>query len=407
MNRPLPPPRLLVATETYWPEIGGGERQAKSLAEGFAALGRGLIILTRRSRAETARREQDGPTEVMRLPPAGVGRSRKWMFLGPAFFALCRRRRDYDAVLVSGFRILGIAAILARSFTGKPTVLKADSRGELSGEYFAAGLARAGLNPASPAVSAALRLRNAMLRRADAFVALSREMAQEFLDQGVPAERVHLIPNGVDTRIFRPATPQERAELRRRLGLPDGPVAVYTGRLVSYKGLPSLLRAWRKLPGALLALVGEGGADIHSCERELHAYVDEHGLRGRVRFTGPVERVEDWLRAADLFVFPTENEAFGLSLVEAMACALPAVTTLAGGMRDFVVDRENALVVAAGDDAALADAVGSLLVDEGHRAAIGRAARRTAESRFSHGGVAAAYAKLVDDLCMATSRGSK
>jgi glycosyltransferase involved in cell wall biosynthesis len=404
MSRPALPPRLLLATETYAPEIGGGERQARALAEGFAALGREVTILTRRSRPGLARREREGPALVLRLPPTGPGRWRKWLLVLPACLALCRHRRRYDAVLVSGFRILGIAALMARAVTGKPTALKADSAGELSGEYFRAGLAPAGLTPDSRAVAFAVRLRNAALRRADVFVALSEEMRREFIEHGVPPERVRRIPNGVDTTVFRPASPDERSRLRGRLGLHDGPVAVYTGRLVTYKGLPSLLRAWRSVPDAALVLVGEGGADLHACERELREFAAAHGMQGRVRFAGVVERVEEWLRAADLFVFPTENEAFGLSLVEAMACALPCVTTRVGGLRDFVADGVNALVVPPADDDALGAAVASLIGDAGRRAVLGQAARRTAEERFSLPVVAGAYAALVDELCEARMR---
>jgi glycosyltransferase involved in cell wall biosynthesis len=399
MNLPHPVPRLLLLTETYWPEIGGGERQARSLAEAFATLGREITILTRRSRHGLARREQDGPAQVLRLPPTGPGRWRKWLLALPTFLALCRRRRQYDAVLVSGFRILGLAALMARVWTRRPTVLKADSRGELSGEYFRDGLESLGLTPEAWPVSWALRLRNTVLRRADAYVALSEEMAKEFLDHGIPAERVHRIPNGVDTAVFRPATPDERARIRQHLGLGSRPVAVYTGRLVSYKGLPSLLRAWRSVADAVLVLVGEGGADLHSCESELRAFVGEHGLRERVQFAGPTERVEEWLRAADLFVFPTENEAFGLSLAEAMACGLPSVTTQVGGLRDFVVDGGNALVVQPGDDAALGSGIARLIGDAECRAELGMQARRTAEERFSLPVVARAYAALVDELC--------
>ena len=398
-------PRLLLATETFWPEIGGGERQAQALADRLAALGHSITILTRRSRRELARREQYDAALVVRLPPAGPGRWRKWLMAPPAFLAMCARRSHYDAVLVSGFRILGIAALLARGITGRPTILKADSSGELSGEYFRAGLAGTGLTPASWPVSWGLRLRNALLRRADAYVALSDEMAREYLDHGVPSHRVRRIPNGVDTDMFRPASPAERNILRRHLGLPAGPVAVYTGRLVTYKGLPNLLRAWRSVPDGVLVLVGEGGADVHACEDELREFVHAHALRERVRFAGPVERVDEWLRAADLFVFPTENEAFGLALVEAMACALPCVTTRVGGLRDFVVDGENAMAVPPGEDAALAAAISTLIGDTTRREALGRAARQTVLERFSMAAVAGSYAALIDDLCVPVPRG--
>lgn len=398
-------PRLLLATETFWPEIGGGEGQARALANCLTALGHSITILTRRSRREFSPRENHGSALILRLPPAGPGRWRKWLMVPPAWLALCIRRGQYDAVLVSGFRILGVAALMARAITGRPTILKADSSGELSGEYFRAGLARTGLTPASWPVSLGLRLRNALLRRADAYVALSDEMAREYLDHGIPANRVRRIPNGVDTDVFHPASPAERHSLRQRLRLPATPVAVYTGRLVTYKGLPGLIRAWRSVPDGVLVLVGEGGADVHACEHELRQLVDAHALRERVRFAGPVERVDEWLRAADLFVFPTENEAFGLSLVEAMACALPCITTRVGGLRDFVADGENAMAFPPGDEAALAVAISTLLGDAARRESLGRAARQTVVERFSMAAVAGSYAALIDELCGSAPKG--
>jgi glycosyltransferase involved in cell wall biosynthesis len=390
--------RLLLATETYWPEIGGGERQARTMATGMAELGREVTILTRRSRRELLRQDQDGPARVVRLPPAGIGRWRKWLLLLPAFLCLCARRKSYDVVLVSGFRILGIAAVMARAVTGRPTILKGDSRGELSGEYFRAGISRAGLKADSWMVSCALRIRNALLSRADAFVALSEEMASEYRNQGVPASRVWRIPNGVDTGCFRPASADERRELRNTLCLPGEVVAVYTGRLVTYKGLRTLLRAWCSVRNVTLVLVGEEGADVHGCERELREFAAAHALEQRVIFAGPSDRVEDWLRAADLFLFPTENEAFGLSLVEAMACALPCITTSVGGLRDFVVDGANAWVVPTGDHDALSSAVSALAADAGRRKALGDAARQTALQRFSMRVVVGAYAECIDAL---------
>jgi len=398
VTAPNTPPRVLLMTETYWPEIGGGERQARLLAHGLAARGHEVTIVARRSRHGLRWRDLDGDARVLRLPPTGQGRWRKWLFALPALCIPLWRRRRYDLVFVSGFRLLGIAAMLARILTGKPTVLKADSSGELSGEYFRAGLAGSGVALESWPARRLLGLRNTLLRRADAFVSLSDEMTRELLEHGVPAERVRKIANGVDTMLFRPASSDERAALRTRLGLPAGNVAIYTGRLVSYKGLALLLRIWRDVARATLVLVGEGGNDIHACETELRDFVAANGMSERVRFTGPVDNVHDWLRAADIFVFPTENEAFGLSLVEAMACGLASVTTTAGGLRDFVLDGVNALAVPVADAAALAEGIRALLADPERRSEIGRAARRTAEERFGAVAIADAYAALFEQI---------
>jgi glycosyltransferase involved in cell wall biosynthesis len=183
--------------------------------------------------------------------------------------------------------------------------------------------------------------------------------------------------------------------------LPSGPVLVYTGRLVSYKGLPLLLEAWREICGrrsGTLVLVGEGGGDIHNCEAQLRAYAATHGMSERVWFARAVMRVEDWLRAADLFVFPTENEAFGLSLVEAMACGLPAVTTGVGGIGDYAAHGVNTWIVEPGDRVAMIAAIERLLDDRELRSRLGQAAFETVRERYGGDAIAGQYDRLLTEL---------
>lgn len=405
------PGRVVIATETFHPEVGGGETQTHTVANALLARGYAVTLVTRRSRVSLAAHERDGRFEIVRVGPSDRGRWKKWGLTLTAFPALLRAARGADAVLVSGFRILGIPAIGATRIRGTPCLLKGDSRGELSGEFFRAGLARWRLTPQSLVVRFFVRLRNACLRRAEGFVALSSEMAAEFVEQGVSAERVHQIPNGVDVEHFRPATAAERAQLRRKLALTDGFVAVYTGRLVTYKGLPALLRAWRSLQQngltATLVLVGEGGADIHACERELREFVRDSNLATSVRFAGPVPDVADYLRAADCFVFPTMDEAFGLSLVEAMACGLPVVSTNVGGIRDFLVDGHNGIVVPPGDENALCTAIRRVAAGGAEIEAMARGARDTALSRFARDHVADQLVHLFESLRVEPAAGAR
>jgi glycosyltransferase involved in cell wall biosynthesis len=157
-----------------------------------------------------------------------------------------------------------------------------------------------------------------------------------------------------------------------------------------------MLRAWEALYrqglAATLVLVGEGGADIRACEPELRTFVRERRLEAIVRFAGAVTDVEDYLRAADCFLFPTTDEAFGLSLVEAMACGLPVASTAVGGIKDFLVDGQNGIVVPVGDEEALKGAIQQLIAVE----ALGRAARATVVSRFSREAVADAWVRLIE-----------
>lgn len=394
--------RVLVMTETFSPEVGGGERQAGLLASGLARRGHDVTVLTRRSRADSPRNENAGDIRVIRVAPTGSGRLRKWGLLATTPAPLLGWRDQLDVILVSGFRILGIPAVPAARWLRVPLVLKADSNGEMSGDFYRAGLARWNVAVESSTVRGVVGLRNRLLRRATAFVGISSQIEAELRTHGVASDRIVRIPNGVDVHRFRPASPAERDELRRRLGVPAGPVAIYTGRLVSYKGLPLLMRVWsalsEQMPGATLLLVGEGGNDMHACETELRHFVAQHGLAGRVRFTGPVDRVEDWLRAADVFVFPTENEAFGLALVEAMACGLAVVTTAVGGIADFVEAGRNAFVVHPADPYELHCALERALADRDRAAELGAAARAIAEQMFSEEAVVTAYELLFRKL---------
>jgi glycosyltransferase involved in cell wall biosynthesis len=396
------PIRVLLVTETYHPEIGGGERQANVLARALVGRRHPVTILTRRSRRELAVEEFVDGIRILRIGPSGTGRWKKWGLVITAIAPLLRLRNRYDVVFVSGYRILGIPVVTVGRLLRRASVLKADSSGEMSGEFFRAGLSTFGVSPGAAPMRVAMALRNSVLRRAASFVAISDEIVQELEAVGIDPDRIARVPNGVDTDRFRPANSEERDRLRTLLRLPPGRIVVFTGRLVSYKGLPTLLEAWHSLVDAgtegTLVLVGTGSSDIHNCERELRELVEVRGLTNRVIFTGPVENVDAYLRAADVFAFPTENEAFGLSLVEAMACGLPCVSTPVGGIPDFVVDGHNGLLIPPKDPTALRDALARLVGDDPKARSLGAAARKTVLDRFSHDAVADAYVELFSKL---------
>lgn len=394
---------VCILTETFHPVTGGGETQARSLAEGLAAEGMRVHVITRRSDAALARAETVGGVPVHRVGPAGPGQLKKWGLVFTALIELIKLRKQYDVMLVCGFRVLGIPAMLAGLFSRKHCVLKADSQGELSGAFFDPGLARLKLRHDRFPVSLAVKLRNLLLRRAACFVAMSAVIEQEYLALGVTPDRIRRIPNSVDVGRFAPVDAAERRELRARLGIPrDRRVAIFTGRLVTTKGLPSLLRAWREVavrcPDALLVLVGSGGLGLQNCEAQLRRQVSEWGLEDRVLFTGSVETVHEYLQASDLFVFPTEREAFGISVIEAMACGLPVVTTGVDGIRDVVRPGLDALVVPPKDDTALAEAIVRGLQKGDAIDAMAREARQRAVAEFSGTRVLAAYRELLAGL---------
>lgn len=392
-------PKICIFTETYYPVVGGGETQARAQAEGLVANGFSVIVLTRRSHTSFKRIEQFGKVTVYRLPPVGNEHFKKWGLLITSLPALIKLRRQYDLIFVSGFRIIGLVAVLISKLLGKTVILKADSLGEMSGDFFTPGLAKLHLSPSSFLFRWFLVLRNKILKGADAFVAISSEIANELTAHGVSRDVIHMIPNSVNTSRFHPVKPHERQELRQKLGISTkDKIVTFTGRLVSYKGLPLLVRVWqeiqRKHSNVTLLLVGSGGLDIHNCEAELKAYVSANGLQDSVHFTGDVRNVHEYLQASDIFVFPTENEAFGISLTEAMACGLPVISTPVGGVKDILQHRQNGLVVKPGDFQHLYDALDLLITDQSLSAFLGKAAWQTVQELYSMVVVTQAYIEL-------------
>jgi glycosyltransferase involved in cell wall biosynthesis len=395
--------KVCIFTETFHPVTGGGETQARVLAEGLTGHGHEVIVLTRRSDARLPRWDALGPVAVRRLGPSGRGQFKKWGLVLTGLPALLRLRRRYDLVFVSGFRILGIPAVMAARLLGKRVVLKADSEGEMSGEFFRPGLARFGTGLGAWPLRMFLQLRNALFRRADAYVAITTSVAGEMNDARLDPATVHRIPNAVDTRRFGPVTAERKGELRRQLGLPaSAQVVVYTGRLVTYKGVARLVTLWPRVvashPDALLLLVGAGGLDMHACEDALRHSVQEQGLERNVVFTGSVQNVHEYLQAADLFAFPTENDAFPSSVIEAMTTALPVVATPVGAIPEILQDGTNGLLVPPGDSTALEAAIRRLLTDGALARRLGQAAWQTVQDRYSAERITQRYVALFGQL---------
>jgi glycosyltransferase involved in cell wall biosynthesis len=392
-------PKICILTETYYPVIGGGETQARLLAEGLVSDGLPVQIVTRRSDADQKRYEEYGSIGVHRLAPVGSGQLKKWGLLFSSLPALLKLRHQYDLVFVSGFRIVGVSAVIASKLLGKRCILKADSQGEMSGDFFEAGLARIGLRPSSRPFKAFLNLRNAVLKRADVFTAITSDIVAELDESGVDKDAVRMIPNSVDTSQFHGVNGQRKRELREKLGIPElNTAVVYTGRLVSYKGLPLLLNVWKAIqdrhPNATLLLVGTGGLDIHNCEDELKAFTAVNDMESSVRFTGSVRNVPEYLQASDIFVFPTENDAFPSSLIEAMSCELPVIATPVGAIKNIVADGENGLMIQPGSYEQLFDALEKLITDKKLAERLGEAGWQTVQERYASTSVNKQYIEL-------------
>lgn len=394
-------PRVCFLTETFYPLVGGVQTHTRLLAMHLQSEGVKTLVLTRRADHSFARSEIVDGIPVYRIPPSGMKRFGKYVMIPFAVFELIRRRKDYDVICVCGLRSLGIPAVLASKIIGKTCVLRAEAQGEMSGDYASVYRKLPGI--INPAFRLWIKLRNSLLKRADGFVAISSPIEKEFISVGIGHNRVFPIPNGIVTEQYQPVDASTKRALRKKLGLSArDSIIMYSGRLVRGKGVEHLLHTWEKVISSQkdvhLVIVGSGGGISLSCEDELRRFVSDRGLDAAVTFTGFTENVHEYLQAADLFVFPTEYEAFGLSLVEAMACRLPVIATKVGGIPDIIRHLKNGILVEPGDSEALAREITNLLNQPQLAQSLAENARRTACQRYSIKTVSQRYIELFTTL---------
>lgn len=393
---------VLFLTESFHPVLGGGEGHVRQLSRRLAEAGMHATVVTRRIDGAWPAAETLDGVRVVRVGPTGPGRGGKYAMVAPAVAALRRERRAFQVLVVRGTRVLGLPGLAAARALGKAVVLQPELNGEMSGEVYTWGTPLH-VPAVRRAVGVGIKVRNLFMRDADAFVAMSRAIAAECVAAGAPAQRVVRLPHGVDTRRFAPASGDERRALRARQGLPESAIVVtYTGRLLRGKGLESLIDAFATAavqePRAHLMVVGSGEGQTLSVEPALKESARRRGLDGRITFTGRVDDVAERLRASDVFVFPSEFEALGISLIEAAACGLPAVGARTGGIVDVIDDGASGLLVPPGETNALAAAIGALVADPERRQRMGRRAREIARDRFDLDDSVSRYSALFREL---------
>jgi len=223
------------------------------------------------------------------------------------------------------------------------------------------------------AVEFAWRYVRRLGRMVRATLAPSDFVARELERAGV--ERVVRVGLGVDLDRFSPARRVAAADVRRRHGLPDGPLAIYVGRMAIEKEVDLLLTAWPEVErrtGARLVLVGDGPARRRLQRR---SGSDRHHW---LPFQRDRDRLADLLAAVDLTVAPCSIETFGLSALEALSSGTPLLSADRGGVAETVARSGAGATFAAGDAAALAEAAVRLL--QGDLATLGAAGRRYAEA---------------------------
>jgi glycosyltransferase involved in cell wall biosynthesis len=319
--------RIALFTETFLPKVDGIVTRLKHTVEQLQALGDQVLVFS----------PEGGLTEYQGAKIHGVS--------GMAFplypelkLALPRpsigealEQFQPDLIHVVNPAVLGLAGVFYAKSMDIPLMASYHTHLPKYLEHYGLGMLE-GLM---------WELLKAVHNQARINLATSTAMQQELTEHGI--ERVEVWQRGVDTDLFRPELASREMRDRLSQGHPDAPLLLYIGRLSAEKEVDRIKPVLESIPGARLALVGDGP---HREELEAH-FAGTH-----THFVGYLagEELAAAYASADVFVFPSRTETLGLVLLEAMAAGCPVVAANSGGIPDIVTDGENGFMFDPKDD---------------------------------------------------------
>ncbi len=232
----------------------------------------------------------------------------------------------------------------------------------------------------------------------DRFVAVGEDVRRALVEnEGLPANRVQVIHNGIDVARYAKSRFPRSAVRRDMHAADDDLVIIQVARLNAFKDHATALRGFAQVatefPCARLVIVGEGEERPH-----IEALVGELKLEERVTLLGLRTDIPALLAAADVFLLSSVSEGIPLTLIEAMAAGLPCVSTRVGGTAEVVIDEKCGLLCRAADPSDLAAKLRRLLASAELRVQFGEAGRIRSRERFSDRQMHAAYGALYQEL---------
>lgn len=309
-----------------------------------------------------------------------------------------RVARRYRAQVVHGHSpfTCGIVADTVGRLLGIPSVY------EMRGIWEDSHTSRHGLSERSIRYRAVRFLEDRALFGADQCCVIGELLRHEIESRGIPAERITVVPNGVDVTAFAPGPPNR--ELQDRLGLRDSVVLGYIGSFFRYEGLELLVRAAIDIiadsPHVRLLMVGDG-----EVMPVLKGIATEGGIADKVVFTGrvPHGQVGEYYRLCDIMVLPRLETGetrlvTPLKPLEIMAMGKSLIASDIGGQREIVKDGINGLLFRAGDVEDLSSRCRELVENHEYRKDLGSRARRWVESERAWNVLIERYVSLYERL---------
>jgi glycosyltransferase involved in cell wall biosynthesis len=340
--------KILMATNTFTPHVGGVARSVQSYCDAFRRMGHGVLVIA--PHFEGAPPHQPG---VLRFPAIEHFHGSDFSVPLPAPVGLHRTLDDFAPDIVHSHHpfLLGDTALRTAAERDLPILFTHHTMYERYTHYLPIDSERVR--------RFAIGLAVGYCNLCDAVVAPSTTLAGCLRKRGVQSP-IEVIPTGIDSRPFEQA---DGATFRRDNGIPEKAFLVgYLGRLSPEKNLAFLTGAvadfMKKHPRARFLVVGEGPA-----KEDIQSILKHRQLSDRLHLAGLLERQQlaAAYRAMDVFVFASQSETQGMVLAEAMTAGTPVVAVAAPGVRDIVRDGFNGRLLPKEDQGLFADALDALI----------------------------------------------
>jgi len=218
------------------------------------------------------------------------------------------------------------------------------------------------------------------IKRVPVLIAPSDCIAGILASFGVKDERIHVIRNGVDTTVFS----RNQIDAQNSYALDSRSAVLFTGRLVSHKGIDTILSAiptiLEEAPDTQFVFTGAGLPEQYLSKLE------NPKVRGSIKFLGYLDNYFEMSKlysSATVFVMPSLFENCPMSVLEAMSCEVPVVASNVGGVPEIITSGENGVLIHPQDPTALAKSVLTILQDKTYASKLGQSGRRTVVERFS------------------------
>lgn len=373
--------RIVIVAHHYPPHVTGVGMVAHDQAKRLVAAGHHVTVITSRTRKDEKTCVMDG-VNVERVMALNV--TERWGAPFPIFsprllLVLLRSVKNADIVHVhDAFYMSSFGAALCARIYRKPIVITQHVAMIPHPSKIIVGMQKVVY-----ATTGAL-----IFRWSNLVLTLNDRVEKFLVDRGVPLRKIVAFPNGVDTELFCPVTPEEKQELKKHFGMSlNKKIALFIGRFVPKKGFDKVLAA----ESDRYQLVFAGG------DRPPHK-------NNQMIFLGklPQVKVAQLYQAADVFILPSHGEGFPLSIQEAMASGLPVITTNDEGYKRYNLDERLVYLIDNPTNASVRHSIESIINDEERMQNMAAYSHRYAKANFSWPLIVARLERIYDELLQAT-----